>query len=138
MEYEYASKATAGTALGFGIGGAALALLKNGGLDGILGGDGSGKMVSRYEMNLVQENAILKAQADVDRKLVEVYNSVNSQINALNSKVDSNAAAQAVINCGFNSSIGILQTQVTGLLGMTKMVIPSTNICTASSGTATT
>lgn len=137
---EFATKGTAGTALGLGIGGAALGLLNSGGLGGIFGGagDSDSKMVTRYENALSTENAILKAQSDVDRKLLDVYNSVNSQINALNSKVDSNAAAQAVINCGFNSSIGILQTQVSGLLGMTKTVIPSTNICTAGATDSTT
>lgn len=128
---EYASKATAGTALGFGIGGAALALLQNGGLGGIMGGNACGddKLVTRYENSLTTENAILKAQADVDSKLLNVYNTINNQINTLNSKVDSNAASQAVINCGFNSSIGILQTQVEALSGMTKLVIPNSSVC---------
>lgn len=38
---EYASKGLAGTALGFGIGGAALALLNNGGFGNLLGGGNS-------------------------------------------------------------------------------------------------
>ena len=70
---EFASKGVANTGLGFGIAGAAISLFD--GLSGLMANrrNSGDAPVSRYELSLVQENAILKAQADVDKKLVEVY-----------------------------------------------------------------
>lgn len=82
VEKSYASKGIAGTALGFGIGGAALGLL-NGGM-GLLGGRAAtcseNMPVTRYDQE--QQAKIAKLEADValrdantygDQKLLEMY-----------------------------------------------------------------
>lgn len=66
--------------------------------------------------------------------MVEVFNASNNRINAVrdelltmirdvDKKVDDGFAAQAVINCGLNNKIGILENQVGQLMGMTKLGI---------------
>ena len=59
---EYASKGVAGSGLGLGIAGTALALLGNNGLNGLFGGS-----------NLQAENAMLKAENYSDKTAKEVY-----------------------------------------------------------------
>lgn len=154
---EYASKATADAGLTTGIIGTALGALNsgifNGGLGGIFGGNAAGisematgaalaaalgagrtvpseeKTVSRYELGLVQENAILKAQADVDKKLVDVYNSINNQVNAVKERFNSFEKEQLVYNGVNNAAVSVLQSQVAALMGLTKTVIPNSNVC---------
>lgn len=145
---EFASRGVANTGLGFGIAGAALGLLDGVGslLTGRMGRDSADKPVSRYELSLVQENAILKAQADIDKKLVEVYNAINDKANANRERFMAFEKEQLVYNGVNSATIGCLQQQVNALLGMTKMVIPNTSVCpgwgeatvTVSTGTATT
>lgn len=145
---EFASRGVANTGLGFGIAGTALALLEGAGslLTGRMGRDSADKPVSRYELSLVQENAILKAQADIDKKLVEVYNAINDKANANRERFMAFEKEQLVYNGVNSATIGCLQQQVNALLGMTKMVIPNTSVCpgwgeatvTVSTGTATT
>ena len=153
---EYASKATADAGLTTGIIGTALGALNsgifNGGLGGLFGGNAAGvtdmaagaalaaalgaggrcseeKTVSRYELGLVQENAILKAQADVDKKLVDVYNSINNQVNAVKERFNSFEKEQLVYNGVNNAAVSVLQSQVAALMGLTKTVIPNSNVC---------
>lgn len=85
--------------------------------------------VSRYELTLVQENAILKAQADVDKKLVDVYNSTNRQINEVRERFNDFEKQQLVYNGVNNAAVGVLQSQVAALMGLTKTVIPNGNVC---------
>lgn len=156
---EYASKATGDAGLTTGIIGTALGALNsglfNGGLGGLFGGgnaaadlsgmaagaalaaalgagrtaDSEEKTVSRYELGLVQENAILKAQADVDKKLVDVYNSVNNQVNALKDRFNDFEKQQLVYNGVNNAAVSVLQSQVAALMGLTKTIIPNSNVC---------
>lgn len=79
---EYASKGLAGTALGFGIGGAALGLLNNGCggsvLGNLLGGNcgcrGAGMVAeSQYVASLLAENAMLKSENYSDKVARETY-----------------------------------------------------------------
>lgn len=85
--------------------------------------------VSRYELSLVQENAILKAQADVDKKLVDVYNSINRQVGDVRERFNDFEKQQLVYNGVNNAAIGVLQSQVAALMGLTKTVIPNGNVC---------
>lgn len=156
---EYASKATGDAGLTTGIIGTALGALNsglfNGGLGGLFGGGnaaadlsgmaagaalaaalGAGrtassdeKPVSRYELGLVQENAILKAQADVDKKLVDVYNSINGQVGALKDRFNDFEKQQLVYNGVNNAAVSVLQSQVAALMGLTKTVIPNSSVC---------
>lgn len=87
-----------------------------------------------------RSNALLASELNTEKKMVEVFNAATSRINDverelshklfyLEKKVDDNAAAQAVVNCGFNSAIGILQSQAAQFMGLTKTVIPNTSVC---------
>lgn len=88
---------------------------------------------------LESANALLNADLNSEKKMVEVFNAASDKINnvrdelslairELDKKVDANAAAQAVINCGFQSANAVLSTQVAQLMEMTKLVIPIDNI----------
>lgn len=150
---EYASKGVAGAGLGLGIAGTALGIL-NGGA-GLLGAHmanagcnpaaacSENQPVNRYEMTLTQEIsakdgeiALLKSERYTDERLVEVYKDLNSQINAVNEKIQANRDEQNAVNCQqavFNgtmtSTVGCLQQQIACLQSLTKVVIPKDNIC---------
>ena len=150
---EYASKGIANAGLTTGIIGTALSGLLALGGNNILGGrmaaigaaDGE-HLVSRYELQLTQENAVLKAQADIDKKLVEVYNSINDKANSIRESFNAFEKEQLVYNGVNTATIGCIQNQVNALMGMTKLVIPNSSVCpgwgnatvTVSPGTTTT
>lgn len=132
---EYASKGIANAGLTTGIIGTALSGLMALGGNNILGGRmaagaaDSEHLVSRYELQLTQENAVLKAQADVDKKLVEVYNSINDKANSIRESVNAFEKEQLVYNGVNTATIGCIQNQVNALMGMTKLVIPNSSVC---------
>lgn len=132
---EYASKGIANAGLTTGIIGTALSGLMALGGNNILGGrmaagaaDGE-HLVSRYELQLTQENAVLKAQADIDKKLVEVYNSINDKANSIRESFNAFEKEQLVYNGVNTATIGCIQNQVNALMGMTKLVIPNSSVC---------
>lgn len=132
---EYASKGIANAGLTTGIIGTALSGLMALGGNNILGGRiaagaaDSEHLVSRYELQLTQENAVLKAQADVDKKLVEVYNSINDKANSIRESFNAFEKEQLVYNGVNTATIGCIQNQVNALMGMTKLVIPNSSVC---------
>ena len=134
---EFASKAVAGTGLGFGIAGTALGLL-NGGAGGILSGmTGAGccsdnMAVNRYELNLTQEIAskdtrigLLESQVYVDQKLTDVVKDYTAQISNLQSQIN----AQAAYNATMNGTVSCIQGQIAQLQSLTKLVVPNTSVC---------
>ena len=150
MESEFASRSqgnagvalgTVGTALG------GLSLLSGGMplLGGLFGGGQQYVSKDTYDVQnkLIEAeraNALLAAELNTEKKIVEVYNATNAKINevydrvsdrilCLERQVVDNAASQAVINCGYNSAIGILQSQAVQLMSLTKIVIPNGNVC---------
>lgn len=132
---EYASKGIANAGLATGIVGSAISGVMA--LGGLLGGGrmaaagaaDSEHLVSRYELELIQENAVLKAQADVDKKLVEVYNSINDKANSIRESFNAFEKEQLVYNGVNTATIGCIQNQVNALMGMTKLVIPNSSVC---------
>lgn len=136
---EYASRGVANTGLGFGIAGTALGLL--GGGSALLNGwnpryaDGccsENHVVTRYEAEqagriaqLEGELAIKNAEIYTDKKSLELYQYIDSRLRG----VEGQLAQQAVYNATNNGLLGCLQNQVAVLQGMTKMVIPDSNIC---------
>ena len=114
-------------------------------LGGILGGGTQYVSKETYEVQnkLIEaerSNALLAAELNTEKKMVEVFNAATARIGEvdrelshriyqLEKKVDENAASQAVINCGFNSAIGILQSQAAQFMSLTKVVIPNANVC---------
>lgn len=139
MEHEnnnFASKGLAGTALGFGIGGAAAALL-GGNLGNILGGRANGcepadHPVTRYESELAAtiakletDKKFLESTIYSDGKMLEMYKYIDGKI----AGVEAQIGAQAVWNATANANLACLQNQVNTLAGLTKTVIPATSIC---------
>ena len=145
---EYASKGVAGSGLGLGIAGTALALLGNNGLNGLFGGS-----------NLQAENAMLKAENYSDKTAKEVYaqaiadNKVLRQelyafIKPISEEVavlkavaekDKEITSLKIDNCccQMNSKIdSVAQSAATGIANLnnivaniTKIVVPKTAIC---------
>lgn len=138
---EYASKGVANAGLGFGIAGTVgtIASLLGGGA--LLNGwnpryaDGccsENHVVTRYEAEqaghiarLEGELANKNAEIYTDKKSLELYQYIDNRLRG----VEGQLAQQAVYNATNNGLIGCLQNQVAALQGMTKTVIPDSNIC---------
>lgn len=137
---EYASKGVAGSGLGLGIAGTALALLNNGGLNGLFGNNRCGcvqeQFVTRKEFELGQQLAakdseigLLRADKYTDQKLIEVYEKLQAQINALKESQYAINLQQATLNATQTATISCLQQQVAQLQSLTKLVVPNTSVC---------
>ena len=92
--------------------------------------------VSRYELGLQQTIAeqgshiqLLEAEKHTDQKIVDVYNAINPQINAIKDELRNIAVYQATNT----ATISCLGNQVNGLQavlnGLTKTVIPKSSVC---------
>lgn len=117
------------TALGI-IGTALGGLANSGGLN-ILGGarNCNDEYVTRYENTLVQENAILKAQVDVDKKLVDVYAAINDKVNAVRDDFRAFEKDQLVYNGVNTATINCMSSQIAQLMSLTALRIPATSVC---------
>lgn len=119
MEAEYASKGIAGTGLGFGIAGTALALL-NGGLGGIFGnGWGCNHCANGVGFAALAEKdakiAQLSAELDTDRKLITVWDNLNTKREDTDKEV-----ATLKAKCDYMQYV---------LGSITKVVVPNTAVC---------
>ena len=134
---EFASRGVAGTALGLGAGALGVELLR-GGLGGLLGGMGGGcgcnedHTVNRYEAaqsariaELETEVKLRDANTYTDQKLLEVYGYINGKIDGINRQL----CDQAVWNTAQTGTISCMAQQIAALNGLTKVIIPATNIC---------
>jgi hypothetical protein len=140
VEKDYASKGLAGTALGLSIGAIGVEALR-GGLNGILGGCGCGngynngcgnQMVNRYEAS--QSARIAELETEVKLRDANFY--TIGEIGKLRDYVDSrfegvNAqlCQQSVVNAQVAANLSCLTNTVNMLSGLTKTVIPITNVC---------
>lgn len=121
-----------------------------GGNGGILGRNGYyngndplSRVITKAEADLMQENGSLKSQLAIkesesytDKKIVETVTYVNNQLRRLEDKVDMNDKAQQAVNAqqmahnaASDAAVSVIQSQVQSLLGVTKMFIPSSNVC---------
>ena len=135
---EFASKAVAGAGLGTGIAGLALGVL-NGGLGNLLGGFGMNNcgcnenmLVNRYELDLQKQIAskdghiaLLESNIYTDQKLNDLRNYVDAKVGVVENAVN----AQAVYNATNTATIGCIQSQIAQLQGLTKVIVPITNVC---------
>lgn len=101
------------------------------------------RVITKAEADLMQENgtlksenAILKSEGYTDKKLVEVTTYLDTKLRRLEDKVDANKdmqqavnAQQMAYNAGANAQIDVLKSQVAALTGVTKVYIPSSNVC---------
>lgn len=122
MEATYASKGVAGTGLGFGIAGTALALLQGGGLGGLFGGwgcNGGTAVAGGMGLAALAEKdakiAELRAELETDRKLVQVWDNLNTKREATDKEV-----ATLKARCDYLQYI---------LGSITKVVVPNDAVC---------
>jgi uridine phosphorylase len=144
---EFASQGVAGSGLGLGIAGTALAVL-NGGLGNLLGGFGGmnyagcseNHLVNRYE--LAQESKIAELQSQIalrdantynDQKLLEVYKYFDGELKEIRQHQCDKWAAQGVINAKFEAGMDVMASQIGSInatIGsITRTVIPNANVC---------
>jgi hypothetical protein len=137
VEREYASKGVAGAGLGLGIAGTALGLLGGNGLNGLLGwnncGNGcGGQMVNRYEAG--QSARIAELETEVKLRDANVYTmtemgKLRDYVDRRFEGVNASINAQAVINAQVAANLSCLTNTVNTLSGLTKTIIPISNIC---------
>lgn len=135
MDMNFASKGVAGAGLGLGIAGTALGLLNNGGLGGIFGGVTGcheNMPVNRYELGLQNditnkdmEIAYLKGRDAAKTDSLELYKYVDGRFRGIEAQL----ASQMVVNAQVTANLSCLQNSVAALSGLTKTVIPITNVC---------
>ena len=145
MEYEntnrFASKGVGGTGLGLGIAGTALGLMA-GGLNGtgLFGNNANGDdhVVNRYEAAQSARIAELETEVKLrdsniytDGKILELYKYVDGKFAC----VENQLCEQRVYNATNTAAISCIQGQIAQLASLTKLVIPSTNVCTATTTT---
>lgn len=133
---EYASKGLGGTALGFGIGGAALSLMNNGGLGGLFGGCGNGcgdnAYINRYEAGKDMEIARLQSQLelrDANTYTMQEMGKLRDYMDNKFARVEHEMCDQRVYNATNTAALGCVQGQVAQLLALTKLVVPNTSVC---------
>ena len=116
-EVQYASNGKGNLAVTLGAIGTGLGALSGaGGLSGLFGQrdvDPESRPVSRYEMGLISENTLLKANQYADAKAQGLQTLIGNQ---------------AVWNATEEGLIRAQQQQITQLMSLTKMVVPNANI----------
>lgn len=158
MDVEYASKGVGNTALGLSIGALGVELL-NGNLNGLLdnlGGRSQGNdaaaaavlaaamasggrssdscdhTVNRYEAGQAARIAELETEVKLrdantytDQKLLQMYQYVDGRLRGVESQI----CQQSVINAQVTANLSCMQNELNTLSGMTKTVIPISNVC---------
>lgn len=135
----------AGTLLGLMNGGYSILGGRNGNQNGAYfnNADPNSRLITKAEADLTAENtnlktelAIQKSENYTDKKLVEVTTYLDTKLARLSDKVDANKDAQQAVNAqqmaynaAANANIDVLKSQVNSLMGVTKMYIPSSNVC---------
>ena len=137
MDFNFASKGVAGTALGLSIGALGVEALggRNGILGGILGGNNcapENMPINRYELaqqneitNKDMEIAYLRGKSENREEALELYKYVDGRFRGIEAQI----ASQAVINAQIGANISCMQNTIAGLQALTKTVIPIGNVC---------
>lgn len=79
--------------------------------------------------NSERDNAILTAELNTEKKMVEVYNALNDKINSVVADQSAVNSAQAVTNCAVTSQLAVMQNNLAQVMGLTKLVVPNGSIC---------
>lgn len=144
MDVEYASKGVAGAGLGLGIAGTALGLLNGNGLFnwGVSPATAAAATnaatchenttVNRYEAGQAARIAELETEVKLrdantytDQKLLQMYQYVDGRLRGVESQI----CQQSVINAQVTANLSCMQNELNTLSGMTKTVIPISNVC---------
>ncbi len=81
--------------------------------------------ISRLE----SDKALLSAELNTEKKMVEVFNALNDKINTKVAEQSAINQAQAVTNCAVTSTLAVAQNNISQLMALTKTVVPADNIC---------
>ena len=136
---EYASKGVGNAGLTTGIIGTALGALNGAGGLGIFGSPRheSDEYITRFDAGLMRDIedrdrkiALLEADKYTDKKIADLAEKVNTRINIVEGQI----AQQGIWNATQTGLIGSLQGQITQLQALTKLVVPSSNVMTPSTG----
>lgn len=133
---EYASKGVAGSGLGLGIAGTALGVL-NGGLGNLLSGNGNcgcneDHWVNRYEA--AQSAKISELETEIKLRDANTYTltemgKLRDYVDHRFSGVEAQLCNQAVLNSQVTANISCMQGNIATLMGLTKTIVPITNVC---------
>lgn len=135
---EYASRGVAGSGLGLGIAGTALGLL-NGGLGNVLTGvSGShcscneDHFVNRYEASQASRIAELETEVklrDANTYTLSEMGKLRDYVDRRFDGVNSQLCSQNVLNAQVAANLSCMQGNIATLMGLTKTVVPITNVC---------
>ena len=136
---EYASKAVGNAGLTTGIIGTALGALNGAGGLGIFGSPRheSDEYITRFDARLMRDIedrdrkiALLEADKYTDQKIADLADKMNTRFNIVEGQI----AQQGIWNATQTGLIGGLQGQIAQLQALTKLVVPSSNVMTPSTG----
>lgn len=136
---EYASKGVGNAGLTTGIIGTALGALNGAGGLGIFGSPRheSDEYITRFDASLMRDIedrdrkiALLEADKYTDKKIADLADKMNTRFNVVEGQI----AQQGIWNATQTGLIASLQGQVAQLQALTKLVVPSSNVMTPSSG----
>lgn len=98
--------------------------------------NGASAPVSRYEASMMQELAakdgkiaLLESNIYTDSKIADVYERLNTKINAIQEAQNAVNMQQAVYNGTNTAALNCLQGQVAQLYSLTKLIVPNGSIC---------
>ena len=135
---EYASKAVGNAGLTTGIiGTVGTALGALNGMGGLVPRHESDEYITRFDAGLMRDIedrdrkiALLEADKYTDQKIADLAEKMNTRINIVEGQI----AQQGIWNATQTSLIGSLQGQIAQIQALTKLVVPSSNVMTPSSG----
>lgn len=136
---ECASKGVGNAGLTTGIIGTALGALNGAGGLGIFGSPRheSDEYITRFDAGLMRDIedrdrkiALLEADKYTDKKIADLADKVNTRFNIVEGQI----AQQRIWNATQTGLIGSLQEQIAQLQALTKLVVPSSNVMTPSTG----
>lgn len=93
-------------------------------------------LVNRYEMSMQQTIAakdarigLLESNIYTDQKLADVYERLNTRINAIKDAQDAINTQQAVYNGVNTATLNCMQGQIAQLYSLTKLIVPNSSCC---------
>ena len=135
---EYVSRGVAGAGLGTGIAGLALGVLNGGlgnlftGVNGTNCGCNEDHWVNRYEATQSARIAELETEVklrDANTYTLSEMGKLRDYVDRRFSGVEAQLCNQSVLNSQLTANISCMQGNIATLMGLTKMVIPNTNVC---------
>ena len=132
-ENRYASKGVGGTALGLSIGALGVEVLR-GGLGGLFGGASANgccnedHLINRYEARIAELETEVKLR-DANTFTMGEMNKFRDYVDGKFSTIEGQICQQAVTNAQIAANISCMQSSIAVLNGLTKTIIPITNIC---------